>query len=80
MKQFKKGILPDLQFKTAIKKPIPMRCCQILEDFEVETLEGTMRGKAGDWLMVGASGEMWPIKDKIFRETYEITEESSNTS
>jgi hypothetical protein len=79
MKQFNKGTLPDLKFKTAIKKPIPMCCCQIHEDFEVETAEGTMHGKAGDWLIVGVKGEMWSITDEVFRETYEITQDSSNT-
>ena len=42
------------------------------EDFEVVTLEGTMRGPAGAWLAIGADGEMWPIDSQIFSKTYEL--------
>lgn len=40
------------------------------EPFEVETLEGTMRGDAGDYLAVGHEGDAWPIKADIFLATY----------
>jgi hypothetical protein len=72
MKRFIKGTMPDLPYRLARKKPIPMRCIQMSEPFEVETLEGVMRGNAGDWLMVGFEGEMWPIKKEIFEKTYEF--------
>ena len=36
----------------------------------VETMEGTMRGKSGDWLMVGVNGEMYPCDKDIFEKTY----------
>lgn len=75
MKKFKKGTIPDLEYKKALKKPIPVRCIQINEPFEVETLEGVMKGKSGDWLMVGINGEMYPIADEIFRKTYDVIEE-----
>ena len=52
MLTFKQHTLPDLVFKKAVKKPIPIKCIQINEPFQVETLEGTMMGKKGDWLMV----------------------------
>jgi len=75
MRKFKKGTIPDLEYKKAIKKPIPVRCIQINEPFEVETLEGVMKGKPGDWLMIGIHGEMYPIADEIFRKTYNVTED-----
>lgn len=37
----------------------------------VKTLEGEMEGGHGDWLIQGVQGEIYPIKDKIFRTTYE---------
>lgn len=41
------------------------------EPFSVETLEGTMeKKKAGDWLMVGVKGEMYPCDAEVFAETY----------
>jgi len=75
MKKFKKGTIPDLDYQQAKKKPIPMRCIQINEPFEVETLEGIMKGKAGDWLMIGIHGEMYPIADEIFKKTYDLVKE-----
>lgn len=40
-------------------------------DAEIETLEGTMRAKAGDWILRGVSGEVYPCKPDIFDKTYE---------
>jgi hypothetical protein len=45
------------------------------EDFEVETNEGVMAGKAGDYLAVGAAGEMYPIDAEVFEATYEEADE-----
>jgi len=72
MKQFKKGILPDLPFALAVKKPLPVRCVQINEPFEVETLEGIFHGKAGDFLIIGVENEMYPCEEQIFYKTYDI--------
>jgi len=72
MLTFKKNTVPELDFKKAIKKPIPIQCIQIDEPFLVETLEGTMQGKSGDWLMVGVNGEMYPIDNSIFEKTYNL--------
>ena len=43
---------------------------QINEPFMVETPEGDMEGKAGDWLMCGASGERYVCSGDIFAKTY----------
>lgn len=51
-----------------MKKPIPVKCIQLEEPFEVETMEGIMQGKAGDWLIVGIHGEMYPIDKTIFEK------------
>jgi hypothetical protein len=40
-------------------------------DFEVDTLEGCMTGKGGDWLACGAGGELYPIDGSLFAVTYE---------
>ena len=74
MLKFLKGELPDLEFKKAIKRPVKIRCVQIDENFEVETMEGSLKGKKGDWLMVGVKGEMYPCDAEIFNETYDIIE------
>ncbi len=75
MIQFKKTIPPELEFKQAIKKPIPVKCVQINEPFEVHTLEGVMKGQPGDWLMVGVHGEMYPCAQDIFKKTYDLINE-----
>ncbi len=75
MKKFKNGNLPDLPWQSAVKKPIPVRVHQIDEDFSVETLEGTLTAKAGDYLVVGVRGEMYAIAKDIFEETYDIVGE-----
>ncbi len=72
MLRFKKFNVPDYSYKQAIKRPIPIRCIQIDEPFEVETLEGVMKGKKGDWLMVGIHGEMYPCARDIFEKTYRL--------
>ena len=72
MLRFKQFDKPNLEFKQAVKKPIPIQCVQIFEPFLVETMEGEMQGKKGDWLMVGVHGEMYPCDNEIFRKTYKL--------
>lgn len=52
--------------KTATIMARPME-----RDFEVESLEGPVQGKAGDYLVQGTtSGEAWLIKKEDFEKTY----------
>ena len=38
----------------------------------IETLEGAMHYQPGDWILgPGAGGEFWPVRDDVFRATYE---------
>lgn len=53
--------------KTAIVAAVKMDC-----DFVVETLEGTMQGRAGDYLCRGIDGEYWPVAGHIFPRIYEM--------
>lgn len=41
---------------------------------EIDTLEGTMRGERGDWIIKGVAGEFYPCREDIFQETYEPSE------
>lgn len=56
----------------AIKKPIPVNAFQTKKPLDIKTLEGTMHANAGDWILTGVDGEQWPVKNKIFRQTYKI--------
>jgi hypothetical protein len=75
MKKFEAAHLPDLTWQKAIKKPIPIKVCQINENFTVETMEGTLTAKAGDYLVAGVRGEMYAIDQEIFVETYDLVGE-----
>ena len=58
-----------------VKKPIPIRAEQQDEPFAVETKEGTMQGKAGDYLVTGTVGEKYPCDRQIFEDSYEEVDE-----
>ena len=48
------------------------KCGQPMRDHGwVETLEGGHIACPGDWIITGVQGEKYPIKDGIFKETYE---------
>jgi hypothetical protein len=37
---------------------------------EIETLEGIMTAKEGDWIITGVKGDLYPCKPDIFEATY----------
>lgn len=53
-----------------VKKPIPVRAQKMNRPFAVDTLEGRMKGKAGDYLVTGIEGEQYPCAGHIFEKTY----------
>jgi len=57
-------------YKLYRKKPLIVQAKEMKEDFEVETLEGLMQGKAGDYLIIGIKGERYPCAREIFLESY----------
>ena len=61
------------------KKPIVIEAIQItasmlnnkrIDHVSIETLEGTMIGNIGDWIIRGIKGELYPCKPDIFEKTY----------
>lgn len=54
------------------KIPVVVDAEQISEVQYIETLEGTMKASAGDWVITGVDGERYPVKPDIFAKTYEI--------
>ena len=57
------------------KLPIVVRAIEMPSAFSVETLEGTMEGKKGDFLITGGTGERYPIDRDIFFASYEFVDE-----
>ncbi len=56
------------------KKPVIIHAARVTEQQAIETLEGTMTANPGDWIIAGVKGERYPVKDDIFRATYEPAE------
>lgn len=63
-----------LDLKCCINKPVQRKCLQINEPFSCKTMEGITQGKAGDYLVQGIDGEIYPCDQEIFNNTYLITE------
>ena len=43
-------------------------------NMEVDTLEGAITARPGDWIIKGVKGEFYPCKPDIFAATYEPVE------
>ena len=54
-----------------MKKPVKVKAIQVIDKFQVETLEGTMTGKSGDYLVKGIKGELYPVDKQIFELSYQ---------
>ena len=65
-------MISKYEFNTYEKRPLPIKARKMYEDFTVHTLEGTMQGKAGDYLVIGIDGENYPCHKKVFEKSYRI--------
>ena len=55
------------------KKQHVINAFLMTRDMEIITLEGTMRGKAGEhYLVIGTKGEQYPVHKDIFEDVYEL--------
>ena len=43
-------------------------------EYHISTLEGVMTASKNDWIIKGVNGEFYPIKDQIFKKTYDLVE------
>jgi len=59
---FKNGDHPEVEPRTNLNNE---------DEFFIDTLEGKMKVIPGDWIVTGIKGEHYPVKDEIFKETYE---------
>ena len=53
------------------KKPIKISAELLTERRVIKTLEGSLVGNIGDYLITGIQGEQYPCKPDIFKATYE---------
>jgi len=57
---------PTRWWKTAPVTAVAMPCA-----FSIETLEGVMKARPGDYLAgPGAAGEYWPVRARVFESTH----------
>jgi hypothetical protein len=63
-----------------VKKPIPIKAIRQDKAFSVNTLEGVMKGKAGDYLITGIKGEQYPCDADIFHESYKAYDPNAVTA
>jgi hypothetical protein len=56
------------------KKPVVIEATQLTQPMTVKTLEGTMKGGIGDWLITGIAGEQYFCKNNIFVKTYDMVQ------
>ena len=59
-----------MKFRPCVKRPVTVWAYQVDSDFEVETREGNVKAKAGDYLMMGIEGELYPCGAAIFGKSY----------
>lgn len=48
------------------------------EGLIINTLEGKMQVRPGDWIVCGVEGEFYPVRNDIFKQTYEYVGESND--
>ena len=48
--------------------------CSACGNEYIQTLEGAMVVRPGDWIIKGVQGEFYPCKPDIFEQTYELVE------
>jgi hypothetical protein len=56
------------------KKTRPISALKLTRDQTVETLEGKVTAKAGDFLCRGEAGELWPVTAAMLEACYTPTE------
>lgn len=62
--------LPVDEWTDVEKRPVVVQARRVDERTEVDTREGTVVAEAGDVLMRGVEGEVYPCDADIFEETY----------
>lgn len=60
------------QFVKDKDRPVDMASKSSEKKLLIVTLEGLMEANAGDWIICGVKGELYPCKPDIFAETYEL--------
>lgn len=60
----------DAGAKHYVKRPFPIKAKQINFPFMVQSMEGIMYGKSGDYFVEGIEGELYLVDKAIFEKSY----------
>lgn len=60
----------SLGWESVRKRPVMVHAVQLDRRFGVETWEGAMGGRPGDYLVCGVEGELYPVDQDVFEQTY----------
>jgi hypothetical protein len=69
------SVAKDAQFQ---KQPVVVSAYQLTEPAQVETMEGTMNGAPGAWMITGVAGENYICDPDIFAQTYAPANDEAN--
>lgn len=65
-----KDVENDPNIETFVNRPIARRVLKVDVPFSCNTLEGITQGKAGDYVVIGVDGEIYPCDAEILHKTY----------
>lgn len=69
------GRVPDgIQLRGCTHKPTRQRFAVLEDSANVETIHGTMVGRAGDVLMEGEDGTLYVLTARAFAKAYDVDE------
>jgi hypothetical protein len=71
------GVVPDWLSEALYLPDFPLKENQVSragDKLKIGTLEGVMEASAGDWIIKGVKGELYPCKPDIFAATYDSVE------
>ena len=64
------ALMMETNSKPYKKKSYIVRSFKAKSDMKIDTLEGIMQAKKGDYIIEGVNGEYYPCKPDIFKKTY----------
>jgi len=65
---------PDtMDWRPVRRRPLMVHAVRMDTDFTVQTLEGEMTGRAGDFLIKGVAGEYYPLSSELFVSNYDAS-------
>lgn len=65
-----------MDVKRYVKNPVVIEAYRTDKEVILHTLEGDMRAKPGDYIVIGINGEKYPCKPDIFEKTYTEVDEN----